>query len=167
MSMADACTAYDISSRTFYRWLRSKPKLVAAAASTDPESQTAHHAHTLASMAGAEVISQLEPKSPAKRPRVESGTRIEVVRDSSRSTKPESAASSGTGAGAGSTSARAVVNWYPGARAEDIIASITRQLGLQSQRWYLTRTSTGTDEEEVIVSEGLPSGKYAVVTYED
>ena len=164
MSMADACTAYDISSRTFYRWLRSKPKLLAAAAATstsaEPDSQQLQM----------QLQPELQPEaqSLAKRPRVDGCTRIEVVVATAAYTKPDSAASSAAGLSAGITACggpTAVVNWYPGARSVDIIASISRQLNLDSRRWYLTRT--GPDDEEVIVSEGLPSGKYVLVIYDE
>lgn len=158
MNMVDACAAYDISTRTFYRWLRSKPKLVeltsaAAAAKSPSPSNTNTNLPSTPSRPAKRTRHNVFPTAvpttvPPTIPPVQEGrTRIEVICHSKHNINNNNIIES-----------EIALNWYDGTSGNDIREAITRRFGLkQHMNWGIKNCA---DSEEVLISPGMPSGKY-------
>ena len=92
-----------------------------------------------------EDLQSVAPGRAVKRPRVAvqepARTRIEVV----------------------SGRRKTVLNWYAGAKSDDIRAAISRRFGIDESRWFLNNA----DNEHVVLSHGIPSGRYHLVPFDE
>lgn len=169
MNMVDACAAYDISTRTFYRWLRSKPKLVeltSAAGNTSSPLLNSNSTANVNSVAPVHPVHRpakrarhATPVKPPAPPKVvkDGRTRIEVIyptKNDHSCDKTEIKMDRGI-----DMENKVTLNWYSGTTGRDIREAIIRRFGLKEDvMWGVN----GADSEEVIVSPGMPSGKYSL-----